>query len=118
MMGMLEAAQRPWMWMIPLQRSQFSTLGLCHGSSQNGHTELDCIQSHTWKWQRSRWISLQGPSGRGILMVQQCPGRHREPQEPWPGCLHLPRGLGQAREALAALCGVGGLTVLIELLQL
>lgn len=83
-----------------------------------GHTELHCIQSHTWKWQRSRWISLQGPSGRGILMVQQCPGRHREPQEPWPGCLHLPRGLGQAREALAALCGVGGLTVLIELLQL
>lgn len=90
MMGMLEAAQRLSMDVD----SPTAVQGIFHSWALPGwaHGARLCPEPCSEVAEHPPGCPCQRPSGRGILTVQWCPGRHREPREPWAGCPHLPGG--------------------------
>lgn len=94
--------------MIPLQCREFSTLGLCHGSSQDGNTGLESVQSHTGRWQSIPLdFPARDPLAEGFSGCSSILGGTESPRSPGlavPTCLGVS---GRVRGSLAALCGGG-----------
>lgn len=93
---------------VPLQCREFSTLGFCHGSSQDGHTGLDCVQSHTQGWQSIPLdFPARDPLAEGFSECHSILGGTESPKSSGlavPTCLGVS---GQARGALTALRSCG-----------